>query len=169
MSAFNIYFLRDIFNEQYDIDIEHTIECLKEDLKDYPSILEEQLEMVENCQRDGCSGLRGILESITKSWLEVQSDETQLRYYNTMCNERFYDDAFVYTMEEFWEAVKDQGLEPEEIAEHIENGRFFRYHRYAMFNGDGDFISAWHAEDLIGEFDDVAEFMVEEDLLDEVK
>lgn len=169
MSAFNIYFLRDIFNEQYDIDIEHTIECLKEDLKDHPSILEDQLEMIENCQRDGCTGLRGILESITKSWLEVQSDETQLRYYNTMCNERFYDDAFVYTMEEFWEAVKDQGLEPEEIAEHIENGRFFRYHRYAMFNGDGDFISAWHAEDLIGEFDDVAEFMVEEDLLDEVK
>ena len=38
-----------------------------------------------------------------------------------------------------------------------------------MFNGDGDFISAYYAEDLIGEFDDVAEFMVDEDLLDEVE
>ena len=51
--------------------------------------------MIENCQRDGCNGLRGILESITKSWLEAQSDETQPKYYNTMCNERFYDEAFV--------------------------------------------------------------------------
>ena len=72
-------------------------------------------------------------------------------------------------MEEFWEAVKDQGLEPQEIAEHIENDRFFSYHNYAMFNGNRDFISAYYAEDLIGEFDDVAEFMVDEDLLDEVE
>lgn len=169
MSAFNIHFLREMYNENFDSDIEFVIADLKEELKDYPSILEKQLEMVENCQRDGCNGLRDILVSITKSWLEVQSNETQLRYYNTMCNEKYYDDAFVYPMEEFWEAVKDQGLEPQEIAEHIEKGRFFSYHNYAMFNGDGDFISAYYAEDLIGEFDDVAEFMVDEDLLDEVE
>lgn len=169
MSAFNIYFLRDIFNEQYDIDIEHTIECLKEDLKDHPSILEEQLEMVENCQRDGCSGLRGILESITKSWLEAQSGKTQLKYYNMMVQEKGYDERFAYIMHEFWDNVRELGLEPEEIAKGIVEGSFRPWDNYALMDDSGRFYSSDYPEDLIGEFEDIAEFMVDEDLLDEVE
>jgi hypothetical protein len=168
MSAFNIYFLRDIFNEQYDIDIEHTIECLKEDLKDYPSILEKQLEMVENCQRDGCNGLRDILVSITKSWLEVQSGKTQIKYYNLMVQEKSYDECFAYIMHEFWDSVRELGLDAEKIAEGIVRGNFRPWDNYALMDDSGRFYSSDYPEDLIGELEDIAEFMVDEDLFEEV-
>ena len=172
MLAYNIQYLREIYNEQYDMDVEYIPEALRKHLEGWgEDELEDQLEMVENLRKCGLTSLREMLVDVVKGWLEDYTDDaTRVKFYNMMCNERSYDDAFVYTMEEFWEAVKDRGLEPQEIAEHIEHGHFFSYHRYAMFNGDGDFISAhYYAQDLIGEFDDVAEFMVDEDLLDEVK
>lgn len=62
MSCFNIYYLRDIFNEQLDIDLEYVIEDLKEDLKDYPELLEEQLEMIENYRENDTEDLLDEVE-----------------------------------------------------------------------------------------------------------
>lgn len=169
MFAYNIHFLREIYNECCDCDIEFVIADLKEGLQDYPSILEKQLEMIENCQRDGCNSLRDILVSITKSWLEVQSGKTQLKYYNMMVQEKSYDERFAYIMHEFWDNVRELGLEPEEIAKGIVEGSFRPWDNYALMDDSGRFYSSDYPEDLIGEFEDIAEFMVDEDLLDEVE
>lgn len=170
MSCFNIYFLRDIYNEQLDIDLEYAIEDLKEDLKDYPKILEEQLEIVENYRKNNPDmGLRELLEAITKDWLEVQSSKTQIKYYNMMVQEKSYDERFVYTMPEFWDNIRELDLESEKIAEGIVRGDFRPWDNYALMDDSGRFYSSDYPEDLIGELEDIAEFMVSEDLLDEVE
>lgn len=170
MSCFNIYYLRDIFNEQLDIDLEYVIEDLKEDLKDYPKILEEQLEIIENYRGNNPDiGLRALLEAIVKDWLEVQSGKTQIKYYNMMVQEKSYDERFVYTMPEFWDNVRELGLDIEEIAKGIVKGDFRPWDNYALMDDSGRFYSSDYLEDLIGELEDIAEFMVDEDLLDEVE
>lgn len=170
MTPVNIYYLREMYNELYDSDIEHVIEDLKEELKDQPETLKEQLAIVSYYANEGCVGLYDILVTITKEWLEYTAeDERKLYYYNTMCNEKFYDDAFIYTMEDFWKAVEDQGLSAQEAAELSTYQHFDPREPYAMFDGEGNFISSDVAAYLIGDFTDVAEFMVEQDLLDEVK
>lgn len=170
MSCFNIYYLRDIFNEQLDIDLEYVIEDLKEDLKDYPKILEEQLEIIENYRGNNPDiGLRALLEAIVKDWLEVQSGKTQIKYYNMMVQEKCYDERFVYTMPEFWDNVRELGLDIGEIAKGIVKGDFRPWDNYALIDDSGRFYSSDYLEDLIGELEDIAEFMVDEDLLDEVE
>lgn len=169
MSCFNIYYLRDIFNEQLDIDLEYVIEDLKEDLKDYPELLEEQLDMIENYRENDTEGLRALLEAIVKDWLEVQSGKTQIKYYNMMVQEKSYDERFVYTMSEFWDNIRELDLESEKIAEGIVRGDFRPWDNYALMDDSGRFYSSDYPEDLIGELEDIAEFMVDEDLLDEVE
>ena len=169
MSCFNIYYLRAIFNEQLDIDLEYVIEALKEDLKDSPEVLEEQLEIIENYRKNGTEGLRALIEAIVKDWLEVQSGKTQIKYYNMMVQKKGYDKRFVYTMSEFWDNIRELDLEYEKIAEGIVRGDFRPWDNYALMDESGRFYSSDYPEDLIVELEDIAEFMVSEDLLDEVE
>lgn len=171
MFAYNIQYLREIYNEQDDMDVEYIPEALRKHLEGWgEDELEDQLEMVENLRKCGLTSLREMLVDVVKEWLEDYTDDkTRVKLYNMMCNEKFYDDAFIYTREEFWQAVEDQGYTLEEVAEQVYDSDFNPHYHLFMFNGDGDFRSSDVAAYLIGDFTDVAEFMVEEDLLDEVK
>lgn len=75
----------------------------------------------------------------------------------------------IYFLRDIYNEQLDIDLESEKIAEGIVRGDFRPWDNYALMDDSGRFYSSDYPEDLIGELEDIAEFMVSEDLLDEVE